>query len=381
MSNKVIIVTSTRADYGLLKEVINEAENSGNRFELLVTGTHLEKEYGYTIQEILSDNTLVHHQIPLELVEDELLPNIIARCIVKFTAVLQELRPDMLLLLGDRYEILALAITAYTLNIPIAHIHGGEVTKGALDEGFRHSISKMASLHFPVTQFYKERLIRMGEHPNTVFNFGAPVVDVINKLKLERLDELSKQLGLSLYPKEFIICTLHPETSSVVLVEKQIESVLNALKKLPEYKVIFTMPNSDPGNMIIRNKVREFLNLEHRRCVIVESLGFKRYISLLKNAFCMLGNSSSGMTEAPMMGIPTINIGNRQTGRLQLDSILSCSFDDEEIIQKISQVENKNIKKDFPFGKGGASKRIIEKLSEIEMIKMANKEFYDYQTT
>ena len=335
----------------------------------MVTGSHLEEGYGNTIDEINLDGIKSIEKVKLGLIKNECLPNTIARSIVKFSESLKNLRPDIILLLGDRYEIFALTIAAYTLNIPVAHIHGGETTLGALDEGFRHSITKMSSLHFTVTEQYKKNVIRMGEDPKTVFNFGAPAVDSINMVPQKKLHELELDLGIELKNQKIAICTYHPETILSVSVEEQINNLVAAFEKRSDLTVIFTMPNSDPGNNIIRNKISEFVK-HNKKAIVVESLGFQRYISLLSYAAFMIGNSSSGLTEAPMMGIPTINIGDRQKGRFLPDSVISCSHDESSIISAIKTAEALNIQKISPFGKGGASKKIIEEIIGVNLEKL-----------
>lgn len=385
MKKRIGVVTSTRADYGILKNTIQRI-HADEELELclIVTGTHLRKEFGYTIEEIYEDGFPVTETISIIHEEDFSESQIAGNAVNSFQYAFKKLHLDFLILLGDRYEILAIAMAAMFEMVPIAHISGGEVTEGAIDDAVRHCITKLSYLHFPACEEYRKRIIQLGEAPERVFNYGDVGVENLYKEKYMTKLELENSLGIEL-KKNYISVTYHPVTLEKEAAEEQIRNVLEATKRFPDLMFVFTKANIDGGNIIINQILEEFIK-NSKNCVLFDSLGIKRYLSLLKYSNGVLGNSSSGIVEAPSLGIPTINIGNRQKGRLQADSIINCSNSIEDIEDAIrkSQKEDflymcKNVKN--PYGSGETSSLIVDKIKELlkEQRIDLKKKFYDVE--
>ena len=382
---KIAVITSTRAEYGLLKPVIQKLQKSKCLdLQLIVTGTHLSKLYGHTIDIINNDGFGVDETIDLDLRDNTKhgIANSFSKAVSRFSLFLQKSSTDCVLLLGDRYETLAFAVSALLHNVPIAHIHGGEVTLGSIDESIRHAITKLSKLHFAATYDYAARIVQMGEAPKSVFNVGGLGVDVIKQTSLFSQEKLSSSLGVNLseYKNKFII-TFHPETCNQDSGLKQLEALLRVLSFRNKDLLVFTMPNSDHGSKQVRELVNEFVLL-HSNAISFESLGNQRYLSCLSLFDLIIGNSSSGILEAPTFNIATINLGKRQKGRLMSDSVINCGSSDIEInnaINKALTLEFREICKSSanPYGIGGASSQIIEVLEKIEFSKLGTKIFYD----
>jgi len=363
VKKKICIVTGTRAEYGLLNPLMNLIKKDRSfELQIVVTAMHLSPEFGMTVSEIQKDGFKINEKIEMLLSADTDTAVVKAMGLAMITAadVFNRLKPDILIVLGDRFEMLALVTSAYLMNIPIAHIAGGETTEGAFDEGIRHSITKMSSLHFAATEVYRKRIIQLGENPKSVFNVGALGLDNIQQMKLLSQKELEKDLKLSFENKAALI-TFHPVTISHESPGKQFVKVLNALDKFPQLTLIFTMPNSDTGGREISDMINKFISARDNAYAFT-NLGQKRYLSALSNVDLVIGNSSSGIVEVPFMGIPTVNIGDRQKGRLMGASIINVKCEERSITAGIKIALNKKRKTNkikTPFGNGTAAKQIV----------------------
>lgn len=380
---RICVVTGTRAEYGLLRWVIDEIEKSKKlELILLVTGMHLSPEFGLTIDNIKKDGYKVTDKVEMLLSSDS--PSAISKSIglglIGFSDKYNLYKPDLLILLGDRFEILSAAIAALISCIPIAHIHGGESTEGAIDESIRHSITKMSHLHFVAAESYKKRVIQLGESPEYVFNVGGLGIDNINKLKLLNKNDLQELLDFKFGSKSLII-TFHPETLEKNTSGDQMKELLGALNSFVDINLIFTMPNSDADSRIIIKMIEDFCK-KRSNSKFFSSLGQVNYLSCLKHVDGVVGNSSSGLIEAPSFKKGTINIGDRQKGRLKANSIIDCAAKKSEIISAIKKIYSTdfqiNLKKtNNPYGNGGASKEIIKIITKVNLDNVIKKRFYD----
>ena len=368
MKRKICIVTGTRAEYGLLKPLIKRViSDSELELFLYVTGAHLSPEFGLTYREIEGDNIPIKRKIEMLLSADTSSSVVKAMGIemIGFADALAEDRPDIMVVLGDRYEILAAAIAAMICKIPIAHIHGGELTEGLIDEASRHSITKMSYLHFTTTDTYRKRIIQLGEQPDRVFNVGSLGIESIKTLTLLTRRELEEQIKFS-FAGKIAMVTYHPVTlESEDEVRQQFENLLDVLRQFSQLKIIFTKANADMGGRIINGAIDDFVAENKGRCAAYESLGQLRYLSALQFCSIVIGNSSSGIIEAPSFHIPTVNIGDRQRGRVYAASVINCenTFRDinravsfglsEEALNKMANVAN-------PYERPDTSENIIK---------------------
>ena len=333
---KVCVVTGTRAEYGLLSRLmwLIRADHDLT-LQIIATNMHLSPEFGLTYKEIEADGFTIDKKVEMLLSSDT--SNAITKSIglatIGFADAYEDLQPDILLILGDRFEILAAATAALIYKIPVAHLHGGEIT----DDAIRHAITKMSHLHFVSTEIYRQRVIQMGEHPSTVFNVGALGCENIKSLKLMRKDELEKSLGFKL-DRNTILITYHPVTMECNTSEQQFRELLSAIDLFPELKVIFTMPNSDTDGRIIMKMIKEYVAKNPERTVWFDSLGCYRYLSVLQYIGGVVGNSSSGIIEVPSFHIPTINIGDRQKGRVAAASVLNSKPTQQDIQQRLAAI-------------------------------------------
>ena len=371
---KIAVITSTRAEYGLLAPVIKELrkhESPEFKVDVIVTGTHLSQEYGYTINEIKEDGIRIDHEIAIPVKSDSEydISSNQADTLLKFTSLFIEERYTAIVILGDRYEMLAIAIAAGNTNTPIFHLCGGDTTEGAKDEWIRHSITKMSYLHFVTNDDSRKRVIQLGEDPDRVFNFGSTSTDNILALATSSKKEALDCIGLS--ECDYAVCTYHPVTMEDGLLAQQMDSFLEAIKAFPEILFIVTKSNADQGGALI-NSILDSAEKEISNIKVYDSLGAKRYLSLMKHSVFVLGNSSSGIIEAPAFHIPTVNIGDRQKGRLQSASTINCGSDTESIkagMQKALSPEFRNVCQEAtsPYGSGNADKHIAEKVFETVM--------------
>ncbi len=367
---KISILTATRAEYGLLKPIIKKMNlDSSFDVRVVVTGTHLSPEFGLTFSEIEQDDIKIDKKIEVLLSSDT--PVAIAKsmglALVSFADYFDELKPDLLVVLGDRYETLAVCTAAMNLRIPIAHLYGGETTEGAIDESIRHAITKLSYLHFTSTDKYRNRVIQLGEDPSRVFSVGALGVENIKNQTLLSKEELQASINFSL-EKPYAIVTYHPVTLDDNSSSIQFGSLLEACKKFKELNFIFTKANADTDGRIINQMIDNFVE-GNSNAIAFSSLGMKRYLSALKYGSIVIGNSSSGLIEAPSFGIPTINIGDRQKGRLQANSVINCNPVSSEIERSIELALSKEFKKRAssvtnPYGDGNTSMKVINIVKE-----------------
>ena len=335
---KVCVVTGTRAEYGLLKLLIEKIDHDDElKLQLVVTGMHLSPEFGLTYKEIERDGFKITERNEMLLSSDT--SNGITKSIglgmIGFADIFTRIMPDMVVILGDRYEVLAAATAAMVHRIPIAHIHGGELTLGSIDDAIRHSITKMSTLHFASTEEYRKRIIQLGESPERVFTVGALGVENVKNQQLLSKDELAKRIRFSL-DQPYLMVTFHAVTLESNTAKKQIECLLAALDYFKEYCVIFTKANSDTDGRIVNQSIDEYVSQNENRTIAVTSLGMVRYLSALKHCEMVIGNSSSGIIEAPSFKIPTVNIGDRQLGRTRAASVIDCGNSTEDIVEAIN---------------------------------------------
>ena len=383
---RIGIMTGTRAEYGLLKSLMQEI-NKDNDLELylIVSGMHLSPEFGMTYKEIEEDGFQINAKVEMLLSSDS--PAGISKSIglgvIGFADEFQRADLDMLILLGDRYEALSAAICALVMRIPIAHLHGGELTEGAIDEGIRHSITKMSYLHFTSTEQYRSRVIQLGENPERVFYVGALGVENIKKINLMTKEELERSIHFEI-DENTVIVTYHPVTLENNTVEEQFLNLLEVLDRNPKIRMIFTKANADTNGRIVNELIDKYAAQNSERACAFVSLGQKRYLSALKYCRIVIGNSSSGIIEAPSFGKPIINIGDRQKGRICADSVINCGYTQQEIQQAMEtaltkEFENKASNCRNPYEKENTAANIISVIKDYllnDKIKL-KKGFYD----
>lgn len=384
MKRKICIVTSTRAEWGLLSGISKELNKRNDvTLQIIATNMHLSEKFGNTWQEIERDGLKIDRKVPMFQETDTPKGTITAMndCMSGMAQAFEELRPDLLLILGDRYEMLTVAATALIYRIPVAHMHGGEVTQGAFDESIRHSITKMSHLHLTSTEEARNRVIQLGENPDHVFNTGAIGVYNINHCDLIPREELEENLGTTI-PEESIFVTFHPSTLDEISPAEQCKNLLKALELHPEVKVLFSYPNNDPSGQIIIDLIEEFVAQHPERSVVFPSLGARRYLSVLRCVAAVVGNSSSGILEVPSMHIPTLNIGIRQKGRQRATSVIDCGVSLEEISAGLSQVlsqEERNRARNIqnPYEQPDTLNKIVEIVATFPLDNIIQKPFYD----
>ena len=382
---KVCIVTGSRADYGILSNLIKAFKKDRHfNLKIIATGMHLSPLYGNTYKEIEEDGLKIDSKIKIidKTNTQVSVSQSVGRGIDKFTTELKRLSPDIVLILGDRFETLSSAIPSMFLDIPIAHIHGGEVTEGAFDDSIRHSLTKMSHLHFAATEKYKKRIIQMGENPDNVFNVGSLSIDNIKNTKILNRKTFFNCIGLVPKKKNYLV-TFHPLTkNNNVTSVSQFKNVLSALDRLTETNLIFTKANSDPNGLKINNMIKQFVKKNNKSRIAFDSMGYKLYFSALKNVDCVIGNSSSGIIEAPSFKIPTINIGNRQKGREMARSIINCKPLRDEILFSIKKSSDQAFQKvvksaSNPYGSGKTTQKILKIIKNIDLNKIKFKKFFD----
>jgi len=380
---KICVITGTRAEYGLLRHLMKAIKDS-DEFELqiIATGMHLSKKFGLTYKEIEADGFVINSKVEILLVSDT--PVSIAKStalgLMGISESLNDLNPDMVLVLGDRFEILSAATAAMFARIPIAHLHGGELTEGLIDEAIRHSITKLSHLHFVAAEEYQQRVIQLGENPKNVFMVGGLGVDSIKRLKLLSREELETSLGIKFNEKNLIV-TYHPVTLEKSSAGKQMKELLDALAELKDTQLIFTMPNADTDGRILFTMIEDFVENYPNACVFT-SLGQLLYLSCVAQVDGIVGNSSSGLSEVPTFKKATVNIGERQRGRLQASSIINCEPSCTDISNALAKIYDKNFQETLidsvnPYGDGGAVDRIVKILKSMSFNNLVKKTFYD----
>ncbi|MFA6013577.1 MAG: UDP-N-acetylglucosamine 2-epimerase [Gallionellaceae bacterium] len=380
---KICVVTGTRAEYGLLYWLMKEIQADVNlELQLIVTGMHLSPEFGLTYKEIEKEFS-INKKIEMLLSSDTSigLSKSMGLAQISFAEAYEELHPDLVVLLGDRYEIFSASSAAMIARIPIAHIHGGETTEGAFDEAIRHSITKMSHLHFTGTEEYRQRVIQLGEEPHRVFNFGAPGLDNIRKLHLLSKAEFERSIGFSLGKRNLLV-TFHPVTLELSTAKDQFQQLLSALDSLSDTKIVFTKANADTDGRIINSMIDSYVSANSSKAIAFTSLGQLRYLSALQHVDAVVGNSSSGLSEAPSFKIGTVNIGDRQKGRIKAGSVIDCLPERSDILSAFQrlysaefQIKLKAVRN--PYGEGGASKKIFDVLCSYPLSSLLKKIFFD----
>lgn len=373
---KICIVTATRAEYGLLKPLIQLISDSNNlELQIIATGAHLSPEFGLTYKLIENDGFIITEKVETLMSSDTPVGIVktMGITMVSFADAFERLNPDMIVILGDRYEMLAVASAATIFKIPIAHLHGGEITEGAYDDAIRHAITKLSHIHFTSTEEYRNRVIQMGEQPDTVFHVGAIGLDNIRNLNLLTKEQLETELGVKFNKYNYQV-TFHPETLAELSSEEQFKILLEAVDKQEDSFFIFTKANADTDGRIINQMIDEFISKNPHKAKAFHSLGALRFLSLVKYCDAIVGNSSSGILEAPSLFTPTINIGDRQRGRTQASSIINVACELKEILIGFEQAKTKEFKESIsnisnPYDKGGAAPIIYKLLSKKQSLK------------
>jgi GDP/UDP-N,N'-diacetylbacillosamine 2-epimerase (hydrolysing) len=383
MNRKICVITGSRSEYGLIRLVMQEIKESSDlTLQVIVTGMHLSKDFGLTYKEIEEDGFQINHKVETLIGDDSPfgIAESMSKGLVGCANALNELNPDLIVVLGDRYEIVVSVLAALVAKIPVAHIHGGELTVGAFDDALRHSITKMSHLHFVAAEEYKDRVIQLGEDPERVFLVGGMGVDNIKKFKLLNRNELQESLNLTFQEKSLLI-TFHPVTLENTSSADQLKELLKALSDLKNTTLIFTLPNADTGSQELIQIIHDFVS-KNFDAFVFSSMGQVKYFSCIAQVDGVIGNSSSGLTEVPSFKKGTINIGDRQKGRLQAESVINCEANESSIsaalkilysdkfVRILSSVVN-------PYGDGGASSKVVKHLREISLDKIVKKTFYD----
>ena len=389
---KICIVTGSRAEYGILRGLMKAIKDDSElQLQIIATNQHLSKLQGETYKEIERDGFTIDYKV--YMADDEAPDNAnttaksISRGVAGFADAFDALQPDLLLILGDRYEMLAVASTALIYKIPIAHLHGGEITEGAFDDAIRHAITKMSHLHFTSTEAYRKRVIQLGEQPERVFNVGALGVENVLRNDFMSKEEIEQSLNFLMTDKCFL-CTYHPVTLSNMPSEIQVQSLLEALDDYKGYHIIFTYSNSDTNSQIIIKRIQEYVDRNQGRCMFIPSFGQRRYFSALMYMTAVIGNSSSGIIEVPSFGIPTLDIGDRQKGRIAADSVIHCGYSTEEIkdgLKKVVAYGHKAIDRSTfgrlqgknPYYKEGTCDAILNVIKTYPLDNLVQKHFYD----
>lgn len=383
MTRKICVITGTRAEYGLLRWVMQGIKDDPElTLQIIATGMHLSPEFGLTYREIEKDGFQIDRKVEMLTSSDTSvgIAKSMGLGLIGFADALNELQPDLIVVLGDRFEIFAAVAAALVARIPVAHLHGGETTEGAFDEALRHSITKMSHLHFVAAEEYCQRVIQLGEHPDRVFLVGGLGIDNIKRLKLLDRAELEATLDFKLGQKNLLI-TFHPATLEAATAIDQMAELLVAMADLRDTQLIFTMPNADTDGRALITMVEQFV-AQHPNARAYTSLGQLRYLSCIAQVDGVVGNSSSGLAEVPSFGKGTINIGDRQRGRLQAESVINCEptrrsiavalkrLYSPEFHESLSQVRN-------PYGDGGASEKVVKTIKHYSIDGIAKKAFYD----
>ena len=384
---KICVVTATRAEYGLLKCLLDDIKADNDLdLQIIATGTHLSPEFGLTSKQIEGDGFTVNKKIEVLLSSDT--PVGVSKSMglaqISFAEAFDELKPDIVVVLGDRYELIPIVSAANIARIPVAHLSGGEMTEGAMDEMFRHAITKLSQLHLTAMDEYTHRVIQMGEQPSSVYTVGEIGLDNLMRMKLMSRSDFEYSIGCEL-KKRNILFTYHPETTQdITKTETDFSKILLSLDRLEDTLLIFTKANADVGGRLINKMIDEYIAQNKDRAICFASLGQLRYLSALKYVDAVVGNSSSGIVEAPSFKIATINIGNRQRGRIRASSILDVDVNEDKIfnaIQRIYTSEFREILKDTtnPYGQGNSSHKVVHVLKQVDLSSLKMKRFYDIQ--
>lgn len=384
MNRRISVVTGTRAEYGLLSPLMREiGSQAGLELQIIATGTHLSPEFGLTSREIEADGFRIARKIEMLLSSDTPvgISKSMGLALVGFGEAFDDLKPDIVLLLGDRFEALCTAAAACVARIPIAHIHGGEISQGSMDEAFRHAITKLSHLHFTSTEIYRRRVIQLGEDPKRVFNVGAIGVENIRKIKLLTRVRLEKEIGFSLGEKSILV-TFHPATLDERNAADQFHELLMAIDLIPDLRIIFTKANADAGGRAINASMEQYVSCNPGKAVCFDSMGQLRYLSALSHVSAVVGNSSSGIIEAPSVRTPTVNIGDRQKGRIRAASVIDCMPESaaiagslrkalsEKFVAHVMRVKN-------PYQRENTARAIVDLVGKYPLKGILEKRFYN----
>jgi len=383
MKRKICVVTGTRAEYGLLYWLMKAIEaDEALELQLIVTGMHLSPEFGLTYKEIEKDFK-IDKKVEILLSSDTAIgiSKSMGLAQISFSEVYDEISPDLLVVLGDRYEIFSAVSAAMIANIPIAHLHGGETSEGAFDEAIRHSITKMSHLHFTATEEYKRRVIQLGENPSRVFNVGGLGIENIKRLELLSYEDFEASIDFKL-AKRNILVTFHPVTLEKATAKEQFGELLATVDDLEDTNIIFTKANSDRDGRIINKMIDEYVSLNSNKATAFSSLGQLRYLSALQYVNAVVGNSSSGLLEAPSFNIGTINIGDRQKGRIKASSVIDCEPNRQSITTAFKRLYSTAFQEilkntENPYGDGCASQKILKEIKKFDFDQILKKSFYD----
>jgi GDP/UDP-N,N'-diacetylbacillosamine 2-epimerase (hydrolysing) len=383
---KICVVTGTRAEYGLLYWTLKALKDDGAfQLQLCVTGMHLSPEFGLTYQQIEKDGFRIDKKVEVLLSSDSSVgvSKSIGLGVISFAEAFSELKPDLMLVLGDRFEIFAAVTAAMISKIPVAHCHGGEATEGLIDEPIRHSVTKMSHIHFTSTEEYRKRVIQLGEQPNRVHNVGALGIENINRLELLNRQKFEESIDFKLGRRNVLV-TFHPVTLEHATAEHQFQDLLKALDELQETKIIFTKPNADTDGRIIINLIDDYVKGHSEKSVAFISLGQLRYLSALQYVDVVAGNSSSGLIEVPSFKKATIDIGDRQRGRIKAASVISCSPDYSSVKEALQKAFSANFRASLqelktPYGEKNASGEIVSILRETDTEHLLKKKFFDLE--
>ena len=381
---KICVITGSRAEYGLLSGLMKQIDESEDlKLQVIATNMHLSPEFGLTYKEIEKDGFVIDKRVEMLLSSDtsSATAKSVGLGMIGFADAYEDLRPDLIVVLGDRYEILAAVSAALFFKIPVAHLHGGEITEGAYDDAIRHAITKMSHLHFTSTEEYRKRVIQLGENPDRVFNVGAIGVENIKKGSFLSKEELENSLGFKLGDKSLLV-TFHPVTLETCTAREQCDNLLEVLARHPEYRILFTLPNSDTDGRVIIDCIKDFVAKNEDRAIAFKSLGKLRYLSALRYVSAAIGNSSSGILEVPSFGIPALDIGHRQKGRIAAKSVVHCGTSTEEIEQGFRLIFSEAIQsasklRSNPYEKEGTTDMIVSQLKTYPLENLIQKSFYN----
>lgn len=384
MSRKVCIVTGTRAEWGLLSGIARQLNMySDIDLQIIATNMHLSDRHGHTIDEIIQEGFKVSAQVPMldDANSDCDTVRSMAKCMHGMAEAFDNLRPHIVVLLGDRFEMLAVATAATIMRIPIVHLHGGEISEGAIDDSMRHAITKLSALHLTSTEEYRQRVIQMGESPERVINTGAIGVYNVMNVATMTLEQLRESLDFEIDHNTLLV-TLHPATLDTTPIRTRCQALLNALDCFPNNKLLITYPNNDPDGMIIIEMIEQYARLHPTRVKLIPSLGLTRYMSALKYVAAVVGNSSSGIIEVPSMGIPTVNIGCRQKGRIAATSVIDCEPDTDSIVQAITKALSNDFKEQAqktvnPYYRPDTLQLIVKAIATTPIETLHTKHFHD----
>ena len=384
MRKKICVVTGSRAEYGLLKPLLEKIKKDKDlQLQLIITGAHLAREFGLTYREIEKDGFRIDSKINILSGCDTPvgISKSMAKAMSGFAAAYERMRPNIIVVLGDRFEIFSAVTTAHVARIPVAHIHGGELTEGAIDDAFRHSITKMSQLHFTATEEYRKRVIQLGESPGRVFNVGALGLDGLDSMPLLSRQQLEKEMGLR-FDRNNLLVTFHPATLESGSSRGQFSNLLAVLDGLSSTHIIFTKSNADMGGKIINSMINKYVSRKPDKAKAFASMGRINYLSTMRFMDAVVGNSSSGLTEAPSFRIGTINIGDRQSGRIKAKSVIDCDHSRDGIAKAIRRLYSAEFQDSLrrvvnPYEKRGTAFRILKVLKRFGFENGIKKSFYD----